>query len=313
MNSAALSVIVRSIAPVIREYVAAPVAMLTDRLTALETRMASVKDGRDGQKGEPGERGAHGETGARGEPGDIGPMGPTGPKGDPGESIKGDVGPVGPEGAQGPPGRDAEPVTREQLMDAIRSMPSLLDDAVTSYMQKHPPIPGPAGKDGENGRDGVGVASAVINRDGALVIAMTDGTTRELGRVVGGEGPAGRDGIDGKDGFGIDDLDTEVDERGHVFGQFVRDGEVRKRFRVPGIADQGVWRRDDRGYLKGDSVTWGGSSWIAQVDNPQGQPGTTTDWRMAVSKGSTGKQGAKGDRGDQGLTGPRGNDGRNGY
>ena len=60
-----LSIIVRGVAPVIREYVAASVGGWVDRLTAIEQRMASVKDGRDGRdgvciQGDRGERGADG-------------------------------------------------------------------------------------------------------------------------------------------------------------------------------------------------------------------------------------------------------------
>ena len=52
MTAKDLSVIVRGVAPIIREYVASAVGALVDRLSALETRMAAVKDGRDGRDGE---------------------------------------------------------------------------------------------------------------------------------------------------------------------------------------------------------------------------------------------------------------------
>lgn len=47
---------------------------------------------------------------------------------------------------------------------------------------------GADGKDGTNGKDGVGVQSAVINDDGELVITYTDGKTENLGKVVGEDG-----------------------------------------------------------------------------------------------------------------------------
>ena len=44
----------------------------------------------------------------------------------------------------------------------------------------------------DNGADGVGLAGAVIARDGTLVVTLTDGTHRNLGGVVGNTGEPGR-------------------------------------------------------------------------------------------------------------------------
>lgn len=44
---------------------------------------------------------------------------------------------------------------------------------------------GPAGAPGLHGKDGVSLAGAMIDRTGALILTLSDGTTRELGHVVG--------------------------------------------------------------------------------------------------------------------------------
>lgn len=47
---------------------------------------------------------------------------------------------------------------------------------------------GQNGKDGKDGKDGLGIASVVINEAGELVITYTDGTSANLGNVVGEKG-----------------------------------------------------------------------------------------------------------------------------
>ena len=50
---------------------------------------------------------------------------------------------------------------------------------------------------GENGADGVGVQSAELNKNGELIITLTNGNTFNLGVIKGADG---KDGVDGKDG-----------------------------------------------------------------------------------------------------------------
>ena len=57
----------------------------------------------------------------------------------------------------------------------------------------------------------VGISGAVINENGELVITYTDGTSENLGTVVGKDGENGKDGKDGKDGNdGNDGNDGEL-------------------------------------------------------------------------------------------------------
>lgn len=167
-------------------------------------------------------------------------------------------------------------------------------------------VPGEKGADGLNGvdgtpgadgRDGVGLAGAMIDRSGGLVLTLTDGTTRELGPVVGKDGAAGIDGKDGADGaagrdgvdgFGFDDLIFEHDgERGFKL-RFVQGERVKDfAFEVPVVLDRGVYRAEQT-YSKGDAVSWAGSLWIAQKDTGT-KPDGGEDWRLAVKRGRDGK------------------------
>ncbi|WP_136685692.1 hypothetical protein [Falsirhodobacter xinxiangensis] len=235
---------------------------LLARIDALEKALADMpvpKDGKDGTDGRDGADGSPGKEGAHGRDGIDGKDGADGARGDAGE--KGADGRDGQDGAPGADGRD-----------------------------------GADGKDGEKGSDGIGLAGAMIDREGGLVLTMSNGDTKALGVVVGKDGMNGRDGSDGakgadgangRDGLGFEDMEFDTDAHGRVVAKFVR-GDLVKTVRLPGITDMGVHRADGE-YLKGDAVSYGGSLWIAQEDGPEGRPDTGKGWRMAVKKGRDGR------------------------
>jgi hypothetical protein len=150
-------------------------------------------------------------------------------------------------------------------------------------------------------KDGVGLAGALIDRHGALVVTLTDGTTRDLGGVVGKDAdmPAIVRAIDEKvaalppavngiDGFGFDDLTVEQSgERSFVL-RFTQ-GERSKEFSfdVPVVIDRGVYK-DGATYAAGDGVTWAGSYWIAQKETGS-KPDSGDGFRLAVKRGRDGK------------------------
>lgn len=144
--------------------------------------------------------------------------------------------------------------------------------------------PGPAGKDGDKGSDGIGLAGAMIDRDGHLVVTLTNGEAKQLGPVVGKDGERGNDG---SDGLGFDDLEFITDDAGRAVAKFQR-GEVVKSFVLPGFVDRGVFKGETE-YLRGDAVTFGGCLFIAQKDAPEGKPGEGEGWRLAVKKGRDGR------------------------
>lgn len=180
-------------------------------------------------------------------------------------------------------------------------------------------------------KDGVGVSSALIDHEGALVLGFSDGTTKNLGTVVGkpgrdglpgvpgrsgldgkdgldgkhgAMGPAGKDGRDGKDGangkdgFGFEHLDLAFDEDKGCILEFRRGDEV-KAFALPQPFDAGVWKAG-RLYPKGACVTMRGHYWIA-LRQTQARPGDETpeskSWRMCVRAGQDGKPGRDGRNG----------------
>lgn len=152
-------------------------------------------------------------------------------------------------------------------------------------------------------KDGVSLAGAVIDREGSLILTLSDGSTRDLGKVVGKDAdPVDMAAIersivekitaipvpkDGQDGVGFDDMTCELRDDG-VYLVWEK-GEVIKEARLPVPIYRGVWK--DGAYHKGDTVTWGGSTWIAEGD-PSGKPDAPdSGWRLAVKKGRDGKDG----------------------
>jgi len=162
-----------------------------------------------------------------------------------------------------------------------------------------PGEPGPAGEPGRDGadgapgadgKDGVGMAGGLIDRSGHLILTLTDGTTRDMGLVVGKDGADGRDGAPGRDGFGFDDMAVEYDGERTITFRWARGEHVVERsYRMPVILDRGVYKAGVE-YERGDAVTWGGSLWIAQEPTSE-KPDSGKGWRLSVKRGRDGKDG----------------------
>ena len=128
----------------------------------------------------------------------------------------------GAPGDPGPAGKDASPITKDQIVEAIIACDDALHEAVSKHLTANPPpaghdgvdgTPGDPGRDadpvdyesvqkfiadrvaeipvpkngvdGINGKDGVGLTGGLIDRSGSLVLTLSDGTVRDLGCVVG--------------------------------------------------------------------------------------------------------------------------------
>lgn len=202
-------------------------------------------------------------------------------------------------------GRDADPAEiAAAVARAVGALPAPRDGVSVTVEDLAPTITAaveravgalPAAK------DGVGLAGALIDRHGALVVTLTDGTTRDLGGVVGKDAdmPAIVRAIDekvaalpvpvdGVDGFGFDDLTVEQSgERSFVL-RFTQ-GERTKEFafELPVVIDRGVYK-DGATYKAGDGVTWAGSYWIAQKETTS-KPDSGDGFRLAVKRGRDGK------------------------
>lgn len=263
---------------------------LSSRLEHLSAKVADLEQRKiEAVVGPPGEKGEKGEPG---EPGKDAPV----PDWDE-IAIKAaslipapKEGEPGPKGEPGAPGKDAA----DPDLDLIATKAAAL-------------IPVP--KDGKDGRDGQDVPEAVVKAlvDVSVKAAVEalpkprdgrDGLPGPIGEK-GLDGKDGRDGINGKDGadgLGFEDLDFEYDDAGRLYLCFMR-GEVVKKALVPGQVDRGVYKTSES-YRRGDGVTWGGSYWIAQKDQPSGKPGEGSSehsgWRLAVKRGVDGKAGPPG-------------------
>lgn len=242
------------------------------------------KDGAPGKDGADGAAGKDGERGPQGDRGDQGPEGPAGKDGRDGldgkdgaagldgkdgasgrDGVDGRAGDVGPEGPQGRKGDDG--------IDGKDGAPGRDGrDGIQGLQGER----GEKGIDGEHGRDG---------RDGVQGERGIEGRNGEKGDR-GDAGPAGADGLQ------IEDATLEQKGRDIVFRFKTAAGDVEKRLRMVGVLlDRGIFKTGDQ-YEAGDVISYGGSMWIAQRDDP-GTPGDASKgWRLSVKKGADGKDGA---------------------
>ncbi len=186
----------------------------------------------------------------------------------------GEVGPQGPAGASGqigPAGVDGKD-GKDADVDAIVKAVLALIPTPRDGQPGVPGAPGAAGRDGENGQDGA-------------------------------KGADGINGKDGLDGLGFDDLDVRFDEGTGYVLHFER-GELVKEFPVAIPWDAGIWEAG-KVYPKGAGLRRDGSWWIAQTQT-SAQPGHDKTWRLAVKKGTDGRQGPQGPEGGRGPLGPQG-------
>ncbi|WWO60440.1 hypothetical protein [Stenotrophomonas phage SOVA965] len=207
---------------------------------------ADGRDGVDGSNGADGQNGLDGKDGADGKDGENGRDGADGKDGIDGK-----------DGRDGIDGKDG--LNGEKGLD---------------------------GKDGKDGEDGVGLAGAVIDRDGELIVTTTKGAAIKLGPVVG---------RDGEHGLGFDDMSAEADGEGRVTLKFMRGQQVKEfplSFEIP--VYRGYWR-EGRKCEAGHMLTHEGSVWIAKRANCS-KPclENKEDWQLAVRKGRDGRDGANG-------------------
>lgn len=266
------------------------VAPLLKRIEELEARQPI--------KGEPGTDGKNGQDGASVTADDVAPL--------IAEQVNAAIEAIptpkdGTDGRDGVDGKNAEPIVMADVVTEILStdaLKTLVDLHVAEAVGALPPPkngvdgdpgpPGDAGLPGEKGERGVGLAGAVIDRDGALVVTLSNGETKALGVIVG------NDGAPGRDGFGFDDLSASYDgERGMTL-TFTK-GERVKEFHLhlPVVIDRGYWREGTQAKA-GDAMTHDGTLWIAVRDTQAKPARESEDWRIGARKGRDGLQGPPG-------------------
>jgi integrin beta 3 len=249
----------------------------------------------------------------------------------------------GPQGEPGPPGRDGEDVDHEALQRAIvraidaaiaaipppadgkdgapgrdgasvdpEHVRALVAEAVAALPKPADGKDGAPGRDGVDGKDGIGLAGALIDRGGVLVLTLTDGSVRPLGLVIGkdgADGTPGRDGRDGKDGLdGLSFMDAVSTLEGRTWTLQLINGDLRREWThtLPIPIAQGTWQ-EGRQYQAHDEVTWGGSTWIAREDTTDKPGEGPSAWTLRTKRGRDGRDGKDGRDGERG---PPGRDGR---
>lgn len=178
---------------------------------------------------------------------------------------------------------DVEPLIASAVASAVAALPTPADGKSVTIADVEPIIASAVERAVAAlpvAKDGVGLAGAMIDRTGALVVTLSDGKMCPLGRV---------DGKDGDPGLGFDDMSIEQTGERQATLKFVR-GEQVKTFdlTVPAVIDRGVFK-EGQAYTLGDAVTFGGSLWIAQKDTGDKPDGPDTGWRLAVKKGRDGR------------------------
>lgn len=181
-------------------------------------------------------------------------------------------------------------------MDEVRAM---VADAVKSI---------PAPKDGDDGKsvtvddvapliraeveraakalpvpkDGLGVAGAMIDRDGALQITLSNGEVKNLGRVVGKDGEA----KSGDDGVSFESFDMRYIEETSELEVKATAGKTTKevRFHIGGMRGKGYWR-DGVTAKANEAWSYGGQLWIAVKETKAEPRAGTDDWFLAARKG----------------------------
>ncbi|HHN1444712.1 TPA: hypothetical protein ACRN2L_006092 [Pseudomonas aeruginosa] len=164
------------------------------------------------------------------------------------------------------PGKDAD-------MDALRSH---LDGLVKSLeLPKAPSIE---------------EVSAAFERRFSELSLSWERQARDTFEKAADRMPIPKNGENGRDALPLDSFDMAIGEDGRTITVKLQAGEtvIEKSIRLRAIIDRGVFSAE-KSYEQGDGTTYGGCYWIAQKDAPEGVPGGSSDWRLAVKKGRDGK------------------------
>ena len=149
--------------------------------------------------------------------------------------------------------------------------------------------PGAAGSAGQKGADGIGLAGAMIDRDGNLMATLSNGEVKNLGPVVG------KDGKNGTDGIGFDSFEIEYIAETHEIAIKATAAGRSKELRHPagGIRPAGYWREGTRAKA-GEAWTHDGSLWIATKETSAKPENGCADWVIGARRGRDGERGQKG-------------------
>lgn len=206
-------------------------------------------------------------------------------------AIEGPAGKDGSDGANGADGRDVDmDAVLARVDDFLKAIPAPENgkDGRDGVDGKDGEA-GPAGNDGRDGADGVGLAGAMIDRDGELNVTLTNGEVRKLGAVVGKDGSNGVDGIAGAPGQSWQEMDL-VRTGPRTIEMSFQGGDQRHTYEIefPIPIYQGVFAEGQK-YVEGDMVTWAGSLWHCNDETDEKPGDGAKSWTLAAKRGRDGK------------------------
>jgi len=129
----------------------------------------------------------------------------------------------------------------------------------------------------------LGIAGALIDRDGALQITLSNGEVKNLGRV---EGKNGEPGKDGEDGVSFEAFDMRyIDETGELEVKATAGGITKEvRFHIGGMRGKGYWREGVTAKAN-EAWSYGGQLWIAVKETKSEPKAGAEDWFLGARKG----------------------------
>jgi hypothetical protein len=169
---------------------------------------------------------------------------------------------------------------------AGEELATLVNLEVTEAVSQIPaPKDGAPGEKGEPGRDGVGLAGALIDRDGNLVVTLANGEAKNLGQVVGKDGTPGKDGADG---IGFESLEVSFDGENIVHEYKSASRTVTQKFPIQVMKHIGFWREGVEA-KSGNLTSHAGSLWYCLNDTKSRPSYESADWILSARKGQDGR------------------------
>lgn len=197
-----------------------------------------------------------------------------------------------PENGKSVSAEDVRPMLAEMLAAAIKSIPEPQPgkDADMEALRLHldnlfkgfePPKPASAEE----------IAAKFERRFSDLVLSW-ERQARDTFDKAADRMPVPKDGENGRDALPLESFDLSLSEDGRTVTLKLQAGEtiIEKSLKIAAVLDRGVYSSEKAAkYERGDGATYGGCYWIAQKDAPEGVPGSSADWRLAVKKGRDGR------------------------